>query len=55
MRKRYRISGEFPARKEGQYLFAKDEADLCRSLSEYTKIKIREGKIKIEYDGEVDW
>jgi len=55
MRKRYKISGEFPARREGQYLFVKDKEDLYRTLSEYTKMKIREGKIKIEYDGKVPW
>lgn len=54
-RRRYKVWGEFPARKTPQYFFAKNKADLLKSFSEQTKEKIRRGKIKIKYDGIVNW
>lgn len=53
--RRYKVWGESPARKTPQYFFAKNKADLLKSFSELTREKIRNGKIKIKYDGIVDW
>lgn len=54
-KRRYKIWGEFPARKEPQYLFAKSKEKLVKSFSSYARSKIRKGLIKVKYDGMVDW
>lgn len=53
--RKYKVWGESPARKTPQYFFAKNKASLLKSFSEVTIEKIRNGKIKIKYDGIVDW
>lgn len=52
--RRYKVWGEFPARKTPQYFFAKNKEDLLKSFSELTKEKIKKGTIKIKYDGLVN-
>ena len=54
-KRRYKVWGESPASKNPQYFFAKNKASLVKSFSEVTREKIRNGKIKIKYDGIVDW
>ena len=49
--RRYKVWGEFPATKEPRYYFAKSKEDLLRSVSPYALQKIKEGKIKVVYDG----
>ena len=53
--RRYKVWGESPARKKPQYFFAKKKADLLKTFSDLTREKIRNGKIKIKYDGIADW
>jgi len=49
--RRYKVWGEWPATKEPRYYFARSKPDLLHSLSALAQQKIKEGKIKVEYDG----
>ena len=49
--RRYKVWGEWPATKEPRYYFARSKPDLLHSLSPLAQQKIKEGKIKVEYDG----
>ena len=54
-KRRYKVWGEFPARKEPQYFYAENKASLLKSFSEVTREKIRKGKINVKYDGVTNW
>ena len=54
--RRYKVWGEYPARKEFQYFFARSRKELISKFTPLARKKIREGKIKVKYDGVVkDW